>query len=79
MEQSARLTLRKGAKTLTEARVELSPGVNRVAIPWVSAASGLQEYTVDLNVPNSETAKISLYLHLAKDAEAPEAWFDDLS
>jgi len=48
--QSANLSLRKGSKTLTETRVELTPGINRVAMPWVSAASGLQEYTVDLDV-----------------------------
>jgi hypothetical protein len=38
-----------------------------------------QEYTVELNVTNPETVKVSFYLQPVKDADAPEVWFDDLS
>jgi len=37
-----------------------------------------QEYTVELNITNPETVKVSFYLQPVKGPETPEAWFDDL-
>ncbi|MHC4403643.1 MAG: hypothetical protein ACYTG0_28640, partial [Planctomycetota bacterium] len=53
-------------------------GGDRIKSPLL-LRSRWQEYTVDLNVRNPETVKVSFYLLLVKGAEAPEAWFDDLS